>query len=168
MPVSKQRRLIAVTRSGTMIEDPNAFEEEEEIFSNAGTPMAWDDDREVPYYIHYEEGAPPTLVGYCQPYTGGSKSISQDGHWRLVKAPTIYYGAANSLHADRPEASRTRKMGMWILGVGAGIAFFFLLLIAWNMQLSAERELLKEANKASQPAAPAVPAVTTAPVEASQ
>ena len=124
------RHFIGVTRSGTMLENPKAFETDEELISDQGdVNMAFDDDRMVPYYVWYEEGRPPTLIGYVQAYTGGSRAITDDAWWLLVKNPSIFYGAANGLSEKIAQAMfSSQKMGFIVLAVGGLISLLLLLM----------------------------------------
>ena len=130
MPAINRRHLIAVTRSGTMIDDPKAWETDEELISDRGeSSLSFDDDRMVPYYIMFEEGLPPTLIGYVQAYTGGSKAITEDDWWLQVKAPSIFYENANGLAEQKEKNSMSsRKVGLTMLGIGATLGAILLLL----------------------------------------
>lgn len=156
---SKSRHLMMVTRSGTMIEDPKAFEADEELISDRPeSSMSFDDDRMVPYYIHFEEGLPPRLVGYVQIYTGGAKATGDDPWHLLVKAPAIYYEAANGLNQRKNQGREgTKRTGLIILAVGGALAV--LLFFASFFGGGEEPEPTRAT-------APPAPAVEAAPAEA--
>ena len=124
------RHFIGVTRSGTMLENPKAFETDEELIADQGdVNMAFDDDRMVPYYVWYEEGRPPTLIGYVQAYTGGSRAITDDAWWLLIKNPSIFYKTANALGEKVAQAVfSSQKTGFIILAVGGLISLLLLLM----------------------------------------
>ena len=151
-PTLNRRHLMAMSRSGHLLEDRHGFEVDEELLSDRHK-MAFDDDRMVPYYELRQEGIPPVLMGYVHLYTGGDTPITKDDSWLLERAPAIYEQAANALQERKGLGLlANRKLGLFILGVGAAVMLLCLMIIGYGMKLDAAKEAMKTDAQAVEPA----------------
>ena len=147
------RHVMAVTRSGRMHVNPSAFEQDEEIISDLeeDSSFAFDDDRETPYRILFQEGSRATLTGFVQCYTGGTRGYLRDGRWLYDKAKAIFYEHCNGLGVRKALGLLSnRRVGMWILGAGGAISVLLLLLSFHAIEVNKDLELNRHEREAAQ------------------
>ena len=154
-PRRNRRHLMGMSRSGVLIEDRNAFEVDEELISDAHK-MAFDDDRQVPFYRLRQEGVPPSLEGTVHVYTGGTRKVTRDGWWLLTKAPAIYEAAATSITERKGLGLlSSRRIGVFTLAAGLVVFLVCMVLVGFGMRLEQDAKSAQQ----SQPvkAAPVTP-----------
>ena len=145
-----RRRFIGMSRSGVLLQDNNAVEVDEELLVDRHS-MAFDDDREVPFYEIRRPGMPPMLKGMFHVNTGGSLPIRKDTWWLMQRAQAIYLKAARSFDERKDQAViAVKQAGMAILAGGILIFLVCLIIVGYGMKTDADIEIIKETNRAAE------------------